>query len=122
MTEPRPTSGPVLSPSRRELRLWLVAALAATQALVWSALGFRDERAERADASTDDVAQGTSPMASSLVPTGRVVWLDSLPASERPLIGVPEGRQVVSSDAPSARREVTRVARSRARRVRTRSS
>jgi hypothetical protein len=127
MTEPRPKRGPVLSPSGRELRLWLVAALAATQALVWSELGVRDENPDEspdeiADASAD--ALGASPMASSLVnrPTGRVVWLDTLPVSERPLIGVPEGWQVVSADTPSARPEVTRVARSRARRVRTRSS
>ena len=111
MTEPQPKRPPVLSPSGRELRLWLVAALAATHALVWSELGLRDGNA------------GKSTMASTLVsaPRTRVVWLDTLPVSERPAIAVPEGWRVVSSDA-AARPDVTRVARSRARRVRTRSS
>ncbi len=118
MTEPnRPR--PWLAP--REGRLYIVTVLAGVYLFAFRAIPTPPERGARSgpleDASTEPSSSGRSPSAA--------VWIDDLPADQRPSVALPAGWRVVSREDAARAASVPRVARapsSRRLRARTRSS
>lgn len=98
-----------------ELRLYVVAVLAAVYVVAWRTIATPAKPAP---------IEEPLPVASTAAPARRTVWLDDLPAGQRPNVAVPPGWHVVSrtSRAPAPRVQLVRVPTSRPVRVRTRSS
>ncbi len=142
MAEPSRKATPWLTVSGRELKLAIVTALAGIYLAIWPQL-----EGGGAGGSASDATEAQPVDDAALVPTSprlsdaQVTWIDQLPASERPPLVVPAGwvladgssppastaqastqHLTTASVAPRARRAPVRVAASRARRVRTRSS
>jgi len=112
--------------SATELRLYVVAILAVVYLVAWRAI---------ATSTTGTVDEAPVPVASTPAsapapaPAQRTVWIDDLPAEQRPQVVVPAGWHVVphtsrtaSTPAPPPRVQLVRVPASRTMRVRTRSS
>ncbi len=110
-TEPRPPNRALRSGvSPLEVRLYLVAFLAAVHAISWRAIG------------------GQGPETASEIATApptrepqRFVWIDNLPPRMRPEITLPAGWQRASAPPAPATTQPARVVRAPSR-VRTRSS
>jgi hypothetical protein len=102
-----------------ELRLYVVALLAAVYTITWRVIG--------GHASGTESTFAAAPRSTTNEPQ-RFVWIDSLPPTLRPRIAMPAGWQLVSeqsSVAPESVAEPARVIRAPTRRVprvRTRSS
>lgn len=121
MTEPRRPARP--RPGR-ELRRWIIAALALGHVAVWRVVSRPPARAT----APEVVPVGPS---SATVTAPAVVWLDELAVRDRPVVGVPAGWRIVdrhaavaapaAAAAPASPRLV-RAPTTRSRRVRTRSS
>lgn len=97
-----------------ELRLYLVAFLAAVYTISWRAIGGHAVAAGSAAATT--VPPATAPAG--------VVWIDHLPPEQQPAIAIPAGWQR-ASESPRASTQPARVVQvpvRRVPRVRTRSS
>lgn len=90
-----------------ELRLYVVAVLAAIYTISWRAIG---AQVTEAPPITDRTTAETQ----------RVVWIDHLPPTSVPAISIPVGWQRASP--PAATSQPTRLVQTPNRRVRTRSS
>lgn len=99
-----------------ELRLYVVAILAAVYLVAWRTIA--------TPAKSVPIDEPPVPTATALAPAQRAVWLEDLPAAQRPQVAVPAGWHVVSrtTSAPAPRVQLVRVPASRPVRVRTRSS
>lgn len=111
--------GSRLGLSPLELRLYMVALLAAVYTISWRAIG------GQARAPVTLTPERPIAIAPRTTEQPRFVWIDSLPPDARPLIGLPAGWQLASEPRPSAITQPARVVRvpsQRVPRVRTRSS
>ena len=90
-----------------ELRLYVGALLAVVYTISWRAIG----------GQVTEVAEVAPPVSEPQ----RFVWIDSLPSTSLPAIVLPVGWQRATSSPPTASLP-TRLVRTPARRVRTRSS
>jgi hypothetical protein len=107
-TERRPPESRVKA-SPLELRLYVVAVLAAIYTISWRAIG---AQVTEAPPITDRTAGASEPQ--------RFVWIDHLPPTSVPALSIPVGWQRASP--PSATAQPTRLVQTPNRRVRTRSS
>jgi hypothetical protein len=109
---PRPSPRIPLTPL--ELRLYVAAILAAVYLVSWRAIA--------PDAASPERSAGPGTPEESGPPAA--VWLDELPAAQRPPLALPGGWRLASrTEAPAAPApRVVRAPASRPRRVRTRSS
>lgn len=105
----------------RELRLYLIALLAAAYVTAWWHLGLR------APTKPTDAGAIELPPAASAA-HGIATWFYDLPAAERPVVNLPAGWHIAGPPASSpavTTRAVpvpARVSLTRAKRIRTRSS
>lgn len=118
-------AAPVVGLSPLEWRLWLTAALAGGYALVWLALA--PSSAPASEAASKESQPRTEPQPDPAV--RQVEWIANLPPKERPVVVIPDGwtldtSQLTTGSMAVARQapRVTRVRSSRPNRVRTRSS
>ncbi len=110
----RPGRETRLHTSPLELRLYMVAFLAAIYAISWRAIGGHSATARPAPVAAPSLARDVA----------HVVWIDRLPVHMRPPIALPAGWQL-ASEAPPPTALPTRIlpsTRRHAPRVRTRSS
>lgn len=122
-TNPRSTT--TARASGRALKLYVTTALALVYVGAWLGFAVLGDGRSPADAQTSTPTP--RPLDAGARGPGRVVWYRDLAASERPAIDLPPGWQVAETtpatqlaarDVPAVRR----VAPTRPRRVRTRSS
>jgi hypothetical protein len=115
--------------SSTELRLYAVAILAVVHLVAWRAIGTPSPtKTEALGEPPLPVAATPAPLPAA--PAQRTVWLDELPAAQRPQVIVPAGWKIVAhtsslavtTPAPQPRVQLVRVPVSRPLRVRTRSS
>ena len=110
----QPSREPLLRSSPLELRLYVAALLATVYTITWRAI---------ADAPTTQAVLATAPAPRE---PQRFVWIDSMPATARPVFALPVGWQLASAPgASSGTAQPARVLRTPSRRVprvRTRSS
>ncbi|HSD88936.1 MAG TPA: hypothetical protein VLB44_15520 [Kofleriaceae bacterium] len=113
-----------------ELRLYVVAMLAAVYVVAWRVIATptpTPTNAAPVDGAPVPVVSTPGP-APAAQPVHRTVWIDDLPAALRPQVVLPPGWHVVSrtstasTPAPQPRVQLVRVPASRPLRVRTRSS
>lgn len=102
MTEPRETPRPLAS---ADGKLYAVAVIAVVYLIAWY-----------------EVSTTPPPAAVSVPSTPQAVWIDQLPATERPMVVPPAGWRVASRDEQAAAPPLVRAPASRPIRVRTRSS
>lgn len=100
-------------PSPLELRLYIVALLAAVYTVTWRAVG------GLAHAPASSVSERPPPTSTE---PERYVWLDRVPLDARPVIALPAGWQLAQPSATTQPARVVRVPDRRVPRVRTRSS
>lgn len=116
MTDKPSRAAPRLALSPLELRLYVVAVLAAVYLVAWRAIaGSGSSNAITPAAAAAQAASGA--------PT--TVWLDDLPLAQRPSLALPPGWRLASRGEPAVATTMPRVVRvptPRALRVRTRSS
>ena len=116
MTE-RPRATPRLALGAVELRLYAAVVLAVTYLVAWRALTADGPPLAARSSASGEATASTAPSA------GAAIWLDDLPAAQRPAVVAPPGWQLASRAelaAPAPR--VVRAPAQRPLRVRTRSS
>lgn len=116
---PAPDGRPPLTPL--EWRLGLTAVLGIVYLAAWSGISSLAPVSDASEVAAEPEAAHTRPSAAA-----RTVWFDRMPATERPVLDLPPGYRLASSEARVAEANLVarndRIPRRRAIRIRTRSS